>query len=699
MAFLTPFYLLAGAAIALPVLFHLIRQTPKGRQVFSSVMFLEPSPPRVSKRSRIEDWLLLILRGLAVLLLAIAFARPFLKSAAYAGPDEGLGKRIVILVDRSASMRRASLWRAAQAAIKDALDQLSDDASVALMVFDDNVQTLSSFSDWKGHTESLRQSMILDNLRQVEPSWTGTDLSKALKTAADLLVSEGEQPDTRQLIVISDFQTGSKWEALNTYQWPENLLVEMVQLEVNKPTNVGIQSVANSSLSDAAIRVRISNDRDSKEEEFQLHWQDEFSTEPSLSKKNGTTVYVPPGQSRVVHAPPRPEANARNWLRLVGDEHDFDNICYVANSTPWKVKILFVGHESADGAESLQFFLPPLYTDTPKRSVEVIHWDAVDELPDIAEEQITMVIFGGQLNSSQTEWGRDWLQSGGKGIFVATNTEQANRLGEILDLQSVAVEESVVPDYAMLRSVDLTHPVFEPFNDPRFADFSKVRFWKHRAFDLASIPNSKPLATFESGAPAIFEVPNGQGKLIVFTSGWSRSDSDLAVWSKFVPMMNGFLDYFGERIENSSFYYVGDNLNLSDYKIDSDKISLRTPTGESLTLGKSETYSLAVPGYYIIEEMQKDGESRELLSFAVNVPPEESKTAQVELEQFVAAGVPMTPINSDEIKQPLTAHEKRQLLNRELEEKQQIWKWLLSGAIFFLLLETGLAAFKRPALS
>ncbi len=55
MSFLTPLYALGALAIAAPIVFHLIRRTPSGEVPFSSLMFLKPSPPRLSKRSRLDQ--------------------------------------------------------------------------------------------------------------------------------------------------------------------------------------------------------------------------------------------------------------------------------------------------------------------------------------------------------------------------------------------------------------------------------------------------------------------------------------------------------------------------------------------------------------------------------------------------------------------------------------------------------------------
>ena len=54
MSFLTPLFLLGALAIAAPVIFHLIRRTTRDRTRFSSLMFLLPTPPRLTKRSRTQ---------------------------------------------------------------------------------------------------------------------------------------------------------------------------------------------------------------------------------------------------------------------------------------------------------------------------------------------------------------------------------------------------------------------------------------------------------------------------------------------------------------------------------------------------------------------------------------------------------------------------------------------------------------------
>ena len=89
MNFIAPLFLFGALAVALPIVFHLIRRTSKEKIPFSTLMFLLPTPPRVTRRSRIENLWLLLLRCLVLGLLALGFARPFLQRPADAAPARG----------------------------------------------------------------------------------------------------------------------------------------------------------------------------------------------------------------------------------------------------------------------------------------------------------------------------------------------------------------------------------------------------------------------------------------------------------------------------------------------------------------------------------------------------------------------------------------------------------------------------------
>ncbi len=151
MSFLAPLYVLGGLAIALPILFHLIRRRPKDDQLFSSHMFLKPTPPRLTKRSRLDQWPLLLLRILAVLGMAFAFARPFVRDSEFA-IEADPGKHLAILLDTSASMSRQGVWSQSLAAAQSALQAAAPNDLVTLITFDQQPKVVISTS---GDKEAL----------------------------------------------------------------------------------------------------------------------------------------------------------------------------------------------------------------------------------------------------------------------------------------------------------------------------------------------------------------------------------------------------------------------------------------------------------------------------------------------------------------------------------------------------------------
>src|SRR5215472_970511 len=104
MSFLTPAFFLGLAAIAIPVLVHLIQREKKRVVEFPSLMFVRRIPYQSVRRRRIRHWLLLCLRAAAILLMVAAFSRPFLRQSAAAAAGGGGAREVVILLDQSASM-------------------------------------------------------------------------------------------------------------------------------------------------------------------------------------------------------------------------------------------------------------------------------------------------------------------------------------------------------------------------------------------------------------------------------------------------------------------------------------------------------------------------------------------------------------------------------------------------------------------
>jgi hypothetical protein len=140
-AFLAPLFFAGLAAIGIPILVHLIQRERKNVVEFPSLMFIRKIPYQSVERRRIHNWLLLLMRVGAMILLIAAFSRPFLRidPVQAAGALSG-AREVVILLDRSASMSYGDHWTRAQAEAKKVVATLHGEDRGTLVLFGTGVE-------------------------------------------------------------------------------------------------------------------------------------------------------------------------------------------------------------------------------------------------------------------------------------------------------------------------------------------------------------------------------------------------------------------------------------------------------------------------------------------------------------------------------------------------------------------------------
>src|SRR5579871_4712651 len=116
MGFFTPWFLAGALAVGLPVWLHLLKKHRSTPQPFSSLMFFEQHTQSSIKHRRLRYLILFTLRTLLLLLLAIAFAHPYLTQTVL--PNQRSGEVTVLAIDNSLSMRAGDLLTQAKQAAK-----------------------------------------------------------------------------------------------------------------------------------------------------------------------------------------------------------------------------------------------------------------------------------------------------------------------------------------------------------------------------------------------------------------------------------------------------------------------------------------------------------------------------------------------------------------------------------------------------
>ncbi len=682
MSFLTPLYILGALTVAAPILFHLIRRTTKGEVPFSSLLFLSPSPPRLTRRSRLDQWLLLLLRATALVLLALAFARPFLREAAGLSLGDTEQRRIAVLIDTSASMRRGDLWTQAKARAIEAIEACGPGDQLAVFAFDVAWRPVLGFEESATLDPARRQAIAKSLVERLNPGWGATHLGQALVDAAGAIEKVGDTSRKasniqRRIVLISDLQQGSRLELLEQFEWPSDVVLDL-RTVATEGSNAGLQWLAGPDDSEpsatagaSALRVRVSNDATSRRESFGLTWDDD--------KAPPIPVYVPPGESRVVRVPRPSGAPSRQSLRLQGDTQEFDNVLFLASEAKESATVLYVGRDAADDPAGLSYYLNRVFEDTPRRIVKVESRAPDAPLTIEPGRSVPLIVLAAETSAGNVAFLRQYAKEGGTVVDVVTVPGKAQSLSTLANAQAFDVDDSPGRGDAMLSEIAFDHPLFAPFAAPQFNDFTKIKFWKHRRIPTGTLGDVRILARFENRDPAVIEKSIGKGRLIILASGWSPADSQLARSSKFMPLMSALLDGPNAGPDLSANWLVGERVPLPE-----GAVAVRKPDGSTtqLTRGTSTFSETDAPGIYAIETAKGPRE------FAVNLDPLESKTAPLNVETLEQFGCRLAKSASH------TEGERevqRQMQIAELEGRQKLWRPLILAAISVLIVETWLA--------
>jgi hypothetical protein len=678
---------------------------------FSSLMFLSPSPPRISRRSRLDNLLLLFLRGLALVLLAVAFGRPFLRSSHWLD-EEPPARRMLVLLDTSASMRRAGLWDQAMDEVRQVADDLRVTDEAALFAFDSTVRPLVSFAAADQRREIGHAEAFASALDGVAPSHAATNLGQALASAADLLhtsqdASDNASPIPKQIILITDLQQGADIEGLRGFAWPDEISVDIRRVHPDKPTNARAVVADNEPAGPRErahtdpLRVTVFSSSDSVNQQFQLGWANAAGR---LVGDREYSVQVPPGGSRVVRLPP-PPASAETLI-LTGDDQPFDNTVFVARPTPHTSELLLLGSGKPEDTEGLYYYLARADFNDAHRTVSV-KLIAPGGLPaEMLPRAIPLAVVARPTAESEEQVLRNYIQGGGKILLVlAEGLSDARAADEAIRRltgdETAQITEATVDEYAMLAQIDFSHAIFEPFADPRFSDFTKICFWAHRRLELGDGSPGRVLARFDDGSAALVEYTVGEGRVWLLAAGWQPKESQFALSSKFIPVLSGMLRA-GEPPELRENYWVGEQIPLpADHSFE----HLITPEGELLSIAQltarqelpaspregdaspsdalreKAVLALDTPGVYRLHEGDRE------LPFAVNLAASESRTAPLDVSELEAGGVALGRAATVAELQS----QRRRLRDVELEQSQKLWQWLLVGALAVLGAESWLA--------
>lgn len=512
MAFLYPFFLWALAAIAIPVVLHLIQLRRAKRVEFSNVKFIQVSKDLTASQRNLKELLILASRILFIVFLVFAFAQPFIPASESLKPADS--SQVTIAVDNSLSMQNLhadddySLLTEAIEQAKRVLELFPVSTSVS-------VNTNANYSRASGvaFTEALDQ---LDQLEHSTRPFVGQQI-----------VTASQQAAAEHIFLFSDFQK-SNFEPALLSSTDSSKVYHLVPLKATGTSNVYIDSVY---LQDEFIRpdaegtlyVRIYNAGEDAVLDCPVKLVIDNVQIAALS------IDLPPKQATetAINFMIRGNGAKSAWIEVENYPVEFDNLYYFVLRPSAKLNLTEISPDAESPLQRL-FQNEPLFQ-TQRFSPQNIDYARLGSSDIILLQGLSDV--PAALASNLAAY-----VSGGGTLVVIPPHQDANISSYSSLLQGFSIPAQLsagTTGKTALAIPDRESPFFRTI----FSEYDPKMQMPAANRTLVWSRSSEDILRYRGGAPFLSRFNRGQGKVYLMAASLEAEVNELVNHALFVPVM------------------------------------------------------------------------------------------------------------------------------------------------------------------
>ncbi|MBM3498255.1 MAG: hypothetical protein FJX74_06245 [Armatimonadetes bacterium] len=644
---LHPHFLWGLLGAAVPVLIHLLARRRARRVRFPSLRLLRAAERKRRTLARLHQPLSLLLRVLAVCLIAVGLAGPVAQHAPAWLPLPR-AQAVAILLDDTLSMTSpvagGTLFEGARSGAEGCLAGLGPNDRVALIRL--------SAPDEAGWVR-LREAR--QRLEAMQPTASAAGIAPSLWRAQELF-AEIRAPN-RAVLIVTDLQAGA-WE--NPAPTTAGLDAERVVV-----CDVGDRTAGNVAVTDLApvtpdeivgrpVRLQATATASSADgrrgRPRQVVLQLQADGRPLAASEQGLREGAP-GVAQLSFVPSRAEdvvvsaGIAGGPLGL-----SLDDIRYRTARVrpPLRIVVAATGEDGRYVSTALNPFGTADRTGARVRLV-----DPADLGEEVASGGLDLVILANcpALDGSAEQALAMQISVGGGVLVFLGDGADARYLAEELIPRAVGDRslrvgvplKASAGEALALTEIDTTRRPLSVFANPRAGDLGALRFTRARGLQVG--PQARVLASFDNGAPALVEWSGGKGRLVLFNTSADESWGRHIRAAAYVPLLHRLAAHLARPARPSiPDVLVGERPVIRDAEPPRE-VTWTPPDGEPETVLVEDGAlpGVKVPGAYRVEWGGR------ALAFAVNADPRESdltRTTEAEIRAALAPG-PVTFVDAD----------------------------------------------------
>ncbi|MBM4044700.1 MAG: VWA domain-containing protein [Planctomycetes bacterium] len=682
--FLNPLFLLGVLTAGIPLIIHLIYKKKAPKVLFSTLRFLRISVERTSHRQKIQDLLLLLLRMALFALLAIALARPFIRSGALF-KGRGAGAAVAIILDNSYSMacmhEGVQRYQRAKEAAQALLKGFGRNDFVAL-IFTGGEESARSRAADKGAKDgrgaryaelTKDHDVIYDAIVNSEVSSEQANMLNALNRVNEIF-NESKEPN-KEVYILTDLQE-------NAWRGFQGGSGEFVPLPPQVPiilVNCGREDYKNLAVTEVSVRSRgravgvpvtieakVFNSTASPERAV-------VALYVAKEKRQSRSVEVEPGaMATVSFSHIFTEAGPQTGTIVL----ESDDSLALDNKREFKVDIaqrirvlMLTDRKAAVDLLSDSFYLASALdpfrgsSEVTKSVIEPVEKQMADiDATVLKQSPVAFALDVGEFTRKQAQELAKYVEEGGNLVMFCGGAVSADNYKQMLfQIEGAKEGQGLLPaligpavgdadnrdQFARLVEVDLAHPIFQAFKAMPMSFFERVHVY--RSFTL-EVPHGSPariLATMDDARPFLVEKPFGRGKVMLCCTTAGSAWSNLPVTPFYLPFLHQIVYSLTASSEQKGEYAAGSPVRFplpggaKDFEV-----QITDPLGRTRRVGqeaKDEKEKAKDAAFLVFEDTHATGvysyhtargKSESAADvFVVNPDPEEANLKSVPQEE------------------------------------------------------------------